>query len=67
MISYPQLLEIVKAYKPDVVWSDGDWERTDDYWKAKEFLTWLYNERSKFFFYFEHIIKYVLAQFEIKL
>lgn len=40
-----QLHEIVNAYRPDVVWSDGDWEGTDDYWKSKEFLAWLYNDR----------------------
>ncbi|CAJ0962410.1 unnamed protein product, partial [Mesorhabditis belari] len=43
-ISYPQLLDIVNTYQPEVVWSDGDWDMTAEYWKSKEFIAWLYNE-----------------------
>ncbi|VDK62767.1 unnamed protein product [Onchocerca ochengi] len=42
-VSYPQMLEIVKNYEPEIIWSDGDWEMSDDYWKSKEFIAWLYN------------------------
>jgi alpha-L-fucosidase len=26
-----------------VIWSDGEWEADENYWKSKEFLAWLYN------------------------
>jgi len=43
-ILQPQLRDIVNRYKPDVIWSDGDWTMSDTYWKSKEFLAWLYND-----------------------
>ncbi|CAH3121422.1 unnamed protein product [Porites lobata] len=43
-VMVPQIYDLVNTYRPEYIWSDGDWEAPDTYWKSKEFLAWLYND-----------------------
>ncbi len=40
----PQMKDLVNTYKPDLVWTDGEWDHPSGVWKSTEFLAWLYNE-----------------------
>ena len=40
----PQMKDLVTRYAPDIVWTDGEWEKPSKDWKSEEFLAWLYNE-----------------------
>ena len=42
--TWPQMKELINTYRPDVFWTDGDWEVPPETWRSQEFLTWLYNE-----------------------
>jgi len=40
----PQMKDLVTRYTPDILWTDGEWEKTSKEWQSEEFLAWLYNE-----------------------
>lgn len=40
----PQMKDLVTSYKPDILWTDGEWDMPSEKWKSTEFLSWLYNE-----------------------
>lgn len=46
MKTMAELYHLVETYHPEIIWSDGDWEGSSDYWKAKEFLAWLATNSS---------------------
>ena len=40
-VMLPQLQEICVRYRPDILWTDGDWQHTATAWRSYEFLEWL--------------------------
>ncbi|MFN8241816.1 MAG: alpha-L-fucosidase [Bacteroidales bacterium] len=40
----PQMKELVTNYKPDIFWTDGEWDYTSAELKSTDFLQWLFNE-----------------------
>jgi len=40
----PQMKDLVTRYTPDILWTDGEWDKPSRDWKSEEFLAWLYNE-----------------------
>ncbi len=41
---FPQMKELVNTYKPDVVWTDGEWDYQSNALRSTEFLSWLFND-----------------------
>jgi alpha-L-fucosidase len=41
---HPQFKEMVTNYKPDIIFSDGEWDMVSADWKSPELLAWLFNE-----------------------
>ncbi len=40
----PQMKDLVTRYTPDILWTDGEWDKPSKDWKSEPFLAWLYNE-----------------------
>ena len=43
----PQLKELISAYKPTVLFTDGEWRNTAEQWHARELISWYYNTVGK--------------------
>jgi alpha-L-fucosidase len=41
---FPQFKDVVNHTKPDIIFSDGEWELTSAEWRSPELLAWLFNE-----------------------
>ncbi|MCP4614168.1 MAG: alpha-L-fucosidase [Planctomycetes bacterium] len=40
---FPQFKDLARRYKPDIIWSDGEWEMDWEKWRTPELLAWLFN------------------------
>ncbi|HLP72263.1 MAG TPA: alpha-L-fucosidase [Bacteroidales bacterium] len=40
----PQMKDLVTRYTPDILWTDGEWDKPSKDWKSEQFLAWLFNE-----------------------
>ena len=43
-VNLPQIKELVNAYRPEIVWTDGEWDYPWQTHRGPELLAWLYNE-----------------------
>eukprot|EP00906_Rhabdomonas_costata_P028410 RCo040251 len=43
-VLHPAMRNVVRRYRPSVLWTDGDWDAGAAYWKSTRFLTWLFEE-----------------------
>lgn len=41
---FPQMKDLVNTYKPDIFWTDGEWDYPSETLRSTQFLSWLYNE-----------------------
>lgn len=39
----PQMKELITAYKPTVLFTDGEWRNSAEQWHATELISWYYN------------------------
>lgn len=39
----PQLKELITRYEPQVLWADGNWGHSAQYWRSAELVAWYYN------------------------
>ena len=40
---YPQAIEFIDRYDPDILWFDGEWDRPADYYRTREITAYFYN------------------------
>jgi alpha-L-fucosidase len=40
---FPQFKDLITRYRPDIVWSDGEWDLPSEEWRTPELLAWLFN------------------------
>ena len=40
---FPQMKDLVRRYRPSIMWPDGEWSRPSAFWRSEEFLSWYVN------------------------
>lgn len=40
----PQVKELIDRYNPDLMWGDGEWNHSADFWNSKELIAYYYNQ-----------------------
>ncbi len=43
-MNFPQMKELITRYEPEILWTDGEWDFTDEELRSVDFLAWLYND-----------------------
>eukprot|EP01129_Flabellula_baltica_P007520 TRINITY_DN2936_c0_g1_i1.p1 TRINITY_DN2936_c0_g1~~TRINITY_DN2936_c0_g1_i1.p1 ORF type:complete len:569 (+),score=79.90 TRINITY_DN2936_c0_g1_i1:61-1707(+) len=43
-VMLPQMYEVVNNYKPDYIFTDGEWMESWEFWNSTYFLSWLFND-----------------------
>ncbi len=43
-VNIPQMKELVTRYSPEIIWTDGEWDFSDEELRSVDFLAWLYND-----------------------
>lgn len=43
-VMYPQWMDLINNYQPDVLWCDGNWPYPSKTWRSEEFLAWAFND-----------------------
>lgn len=43
----PQMREIIDQYNPELIWCDGGWDNSVDYWKLHETMAYYYNKNQQ--------------------
>lgn len=41
---FPQFKDVVTRYRPEIIFSDGEWDLESKEWRSEELLAWLFNE-----------------------
>ena len=45
-VNLVQLRELANDYAADIIWTDGEWMGSDELFRSREYLAWLYNEST---------------------